>query len=40
MLGPDAPFRERAAVLAHLDRTIQNAGLFDRLRVDVPTPLP
>lgn len=40
MLGPDAPFRERAAVLAHLDKTIQTEGLFDRLRVDLPTPLP
>ena len=40
MIGPEAPFRERAAVLAHLDKTIRDAGLFDRLRVDVPTPLP
>lgn len=40
MIGPDAPFRERAAVLEHLDKTIQDAGLFEQLRVDVPTPLP
>lgn len=40
MIGPGAPFRERAAVLAHLDKTIQNIGLFEQLRVDVPTPLP
>lgn len=40
MIGPDAPFRERAAVLEHLDKTIQDAGLFGQLRVDVPTPLP
>jgi bifunctional non-homologous end joining protein LigD len=40
MIGPAAPFRDRAAVLAHLDKTIQNVGLFDQLRVDVPTPLP
>jgi bifunctional non-homologous end joining protein LigD len=40
MIGPEARFRERAAVLAHLDKTIQNIGLFDQLRVDVPTPLP
>lgn len=39
MIGPDAPFRERAAVLAHLDKTIQDVGLFDQIRVDVPTPL-
>jgi bifunctional non-homologous end joining protein LigD len=40
MMGPDAPFRERAAVLAHLDKTIRNIGLFEQIRVDVPTPLP
>lgn len=40
MIGPDAPFRERAAVLAHLDKTIHDAGLADVLVVDVPTPLP
>jgi bifunctional non-homologous end joining protein LigD len=40
MMGPDAPFRERAAILAHLDKTIQNINLFDQIRVDVPTPLP
>jgi len=39
MMGPEATFRERAAVLAHLDETIQDIGLFDQLRVDVPTPL-
>jgi len=40
MMGPDAPFRERAAILAHLDKTIQNIDLFEQIRVDVPTPLP
>jgi bifunctional non-homologous end joining protein LigD len=40
MMAADAPFRERAAVLAHLDKTIQDAGLTTALVVDVPTPLP
>jgi len=40
MIGAEARFRERAAVLAHLDKTIQNIGLFEQLRVDVPIPLP
>lgn len=40
MIGPEARARERAAVLAHLEKTIQDIGLFDQLRVDVPTPLP
>lgn len=39
MIGPDAAFRERAAVLAHLDKTIRDAGLTSALVVDVPTPL-
>jgi bifunctional non-homologous end joining protein LigD len=40
MIGPEATFRERAAVLAHLDKTIRDIGLSDQLRVDVPIPLP
>jgi len=39
MIGPDAAFRERAAVLKHLEKTILDIGLVSALRVDVPTPL-
>lgn len=31
-------FRERAAVLAHLQKTILDAGLAEALKVDIPTP--
>jgi bifunctional non-homologous end joining protein LigD len=40
MIGPDAPFKERAAVLKHLEKTILDSGLGEALRVDAPIPLP
>lgn len=36
----DGTFRERAAILAHLDKTISDAGLRETLIVDIPTPAP
>lgn len=33
-------FRERAAILAHLQETITDLGLGQTLRVDIPTPAP
>jgi bifunctional non-homologous end joining protein LigD len=37
-IGADAPFRERAAALAHVGKTIDEAGLGAILRVDIPVP--
>jgi bifunctional non-homologous end joining protein LigD len=34
----DGTFRERAAILAHLEKTIRDIGLGDVLHVDVPVP--
>lgn len=39
MMGPDAPFFERASVLEHIEKTVYDAGLQDRIRIERPIPL-